>query len=351
MHSTYFLPRYLTVDWERRNFSLVQCEFVENAQQALVPISPLKTSAGDVSIGEKVGIAVGVVVAVATVIGVVAFFLLRRRKNRRQAAEKTRIRDEPSELIRQGFAKGELGTGFDNERYEMMGDHEYPNKPEYRFPEWVDEKARYPGDRSGMAEADGATVAELASRGGFVRPLHEMYDPSTHPVQAPVELDALDAPRELPAVRTARNSAVRSTRHPKAQTPLSHPTSPISEESPHPSPINRQSNRSAPSRSSIFGSLNRSSAPSPAQSTSSQRHFSRGQGPSSSPSRPPDRMRRVSPPDRSPPENFISPVSRQGHFSPPSSNRSGSNPVFSPISPVVQSPEAPQGLWERLRWR
>ena len=199
------------MDWERQNFSIAQCIFSESTQSNLVSISSASSSGSSKSstVGIAVGVAVGVVVLIAAAIA--AYFLIRRRRRNRQqtgaggaAAAAKRNRDDPSEKIRQGFAKGELDTGHDNQRYEMAGsdpDQAAILAAKHDFPGWVNEKANYPGHREGMVEADGggggegsAGRAELLGGGGHrgtVRPLHEMHDPSSQPrFELPVEMDS-----------------------------------------------------------------------------------------------------------------------------------------------------------------
>lgn len=83
---------YLTVDFERSNFSLGQAGFGAQAPKPkLVPITrrtyltePKKSG---MSTGVKAGIAVGIVIGVITLIAV-ALFLFRRRRRRRQELQK-----------------------------------------------------------------------------------------------------------------------------------------------------------------------------------------------------------------------------------------------------------------------
>lgn len=203
---TFLQETYLIVDWERSNFSLSQCLFDPgNSQEKLISIKSVNatsTSQDAASSNTKtIGIGVGVAVAVVLLVGGFgAFFVLQKRKQRRQAAASpTRDEDNEAERICQGFAKAELDTDINHAKYEMdsSGDGSVPKTPR----NWVDEKARHPGLHSelvgdgSMAELNGGQGAsELSSHKGFSGPYHEMYDPSA----ASTELPA-DTPLELPA--------------------------------------------------------------------------------------------------------------------------------------------------------
>lgn len=297
------------MDWERQNFSIAQCIFSESTQSNLVSISSASSSGSSTSstVGIAVGVAVGVVVLIAAAIA--AYFLIRRRRRSRQqsqtGAAAKRNRDDPSEKIRQGFAKGELDTGHDNQRYEMAGSDadQAAMAAKHDFPGWVNEKANYPGHREGMFEADGgggggegsAGRAELLGGGGHrgtVRPLHEMHDPSSQPrFELPVEMDS---PGELhgstpgssapaspvspmrhsgagagtgPAAGEKRGSAGRGLRSPFSKptsSPLSGQASSSSSSGPPPhhhhqsSPSAGGEGPSRPTRSSFLGGFSRS---------------------------------------------------------------------------------------------
>ncbi|KAF1982738.1 acid protease, partial [Aulographum hederae CBS 113979] len=90
---------YLIVDWERQNFSVSQCSWLQGQQQKLVPILPPEgsslyggtnanapdstTSSHGLTTGAIVGVAVGIVVA-ALVGAIIAFVCFRRRKQKHQ---------------------------------------------------------------------------------------------------------------------------------------------------------------------------------------------------------------------------------------------------------------------------
>ena len=395
------------MDWEHQNFSVSACIFAENSQQHLVAITSATSSSS--SSGSKVGIAVGVTVGVVVLIAaaIAAFFVIRRRK-RRQTGATGKGYEDPSEKIRQGYIKGELGTGHDNQRYEMAGSDPSHTKTtdDHDIPGWVNEKANYPGDRSGMVEADGAgsARAELGGPGpvaprSTVRPLHEMHDPQSQPrfelpADSPGELQGSTPGSSMPGspVSSTRRSA--GTTHHRAgssglfRSPFSKPTSPLSaaEGSPHPSRLDRRldthSSTSAgpassrPSRSSFLGfsrlggNNNRASEASGPSSVYSRDTQYRGPPHPSQPSdggdgpiRPPPQNsnypgRSSNNPNQAASEPFSPAVSRQGTFErsgtpgstaprPAGTGPAPEEDIGSPISP--QSPEQHQGLWGRLR--
>ena len=199
---TFMQEAYLIVDWERQNFSLSECVFSETTTPNLLAIASTtkSSSSGGSSTGKTVGIAVGVVILVLIIAAAIGTYIyLKKRRDRRERDSK-RSSTPPDETIRAGFAKGELGTGIGNERYEMMGSDPLLPQPEDRGgspSQWVDEKARHPGDRSNMAEVEGGSgvfVSELpgpqqggrgaAATGGY----HEMHDPTVAPVELPADI-------------------------------------------------------------------------------------------------------------------------------------------------------------------
>ncbi|KAL9126598.1 MAG: hypothetical protein Q9217_004372 [Psora testacea] len=340
---TFLQEAYLTVDWERRNFSISQCVFSETATQNLVPISSVSSSSSGLSSSAKIGIAVGVVAA-AVVLGLATFFILRRRKVRHAAAAAAdKSEENPGGVIRQGFVKEELGTGFDNTRFEMEGSHGNASKPYGgKEADWVDEKARYPGIRPNLAEVEGGEGrAEMAAAGGGFyggRGIHEMYDPSSiPPVELPTESPRGEMEGSTPASSPRRSGIPKS--------PFSNPLSSLSSTpSSNSSPILHKGSRR--SRSSFFSSFsrggNRSSGLS-APSLPSQPSTSAEPG---SPAISPDRNRTARPPAPNP--ELFSPVSRKETFS-PAPTKGGQDPegVLSPISPV--SLPTGKGVFGRFR--
>ena len=328
--------RYLIVDWQRRNFSISQCAFTDNMQENLVPImstaSSGSSSSGGSSTGKTVGIAVGVVVVILVVAGIVAAIFWRKyQKNKKLQLKAEGGETPPDETIRQGFGKGELDTGNDNQRFEIAGSDPKP-QPYAPVGGWVDEKARYPGDRSNMAEVEGgdSSTAELGPSQRFqTQGFHEMYDPSApeaHPVELPASIpgrNELEGSNPTSVTSLPRQRASRSR--------FSNPGSPSS-----PSSTKRRSfkdrfssGRPQPSRTSTQDSI-------PSLPSASSPHPNNLRGPSSPPSTDP----------------IFSPVSRQGTGTFPSDDEGGpsssrGNPIFSPVSP--DGPQATLGMFERLR--
>lgn len=350
---TFLQESYLKVDYERRTFSLSQSIFSENSKSVLVPITSPTASTG-LSTGVKVGIAIAVVVG-GVLLGTLAafFFIRRRRARRRAAAEAAKSGLNPNEEpIRQGLAKGEMGAGIENSRFEMQGSDGNALKPYGgRTPPWVEEKSRYP--EAGYAEVDGEEPrAELGGRPGAPGPgfyggrgLHEMYDPSSI---LPVELPGAGLRGEMEGSTPSSSPGVvhSSSRPPRSSffkrgsgsAGGSRPSS-----SSRPSPLGRHD--SPPSSSSLFGPFSRrgdaakgqqrssdSSAPSPRSPPSSS---SRGPSSPAGAVRP-NGFEMVSPPPaargserRS--DHVFSPISRQGTA--PTAGSDG-DAIMSPISPA-----------------
>ena len=322
------LRSYLIVDWERRNFSLSQCQFSTSTKQKLVAIhSPnASSSQGGLSTGTKVGIAIAVVILVLLAALLMYLLLRRHQKKKRLAANPPQPGLNPAEdTIRRGHAKGELGTGLDNTRYEMEGSDGNALRPYGgATPPWVNEKARYPGldNRAEADSADASPRVELNSPttaiapGGFFggRGVHEMYDASSIP------------PIELPGDRTHRREMEGST--PSDSFFSSNPSSPLSRpQSGKPSPA---------SRTGLFRAMwRRSKGSSTAGGPSAPSSPRRSNG-----SRGPASLTGAGARDEhssSDMSGLMSPVSRRATFSPPlrpgrDSEREGG--VLSPISPA-----------------
>ncbi|KAG8529399.1 uncharacterized protein KY384_006036 [Bacidia gigantensis] len=206
---------YLKVDWERRNFTLSQCNFTQGAEAKLMAISSPGASTTGISTGIKVGVAVAVVAGTLVIITLTTWLYLRWRNARRRAAEeaaKTGVNPKEG-MIRQGFAKGEMGTGIENARFEMEGSDGNALKPYGgRTPPWVDEKGQYPGfAANGISEMDTeAQRAELVGAIGFYggRGVHEMYDPSSvPPIELPTGTEEQFSPRVGAKDRSGRSSS------------------------------------------------------------------------------------------------------------------------------------------------
>jgi len=303
-----------------------------------------KSSSGGSSTGKTAGIAVGVVVGVLAIGGAIgAYFFLRHKKYKKISSEQSRRHDSPlpDEAIRQGFEKGELDTGFDNQRYEMAGSTPDHSKPKDQgSPGFVDEKGNYPGNRSGMAEADGGgvSVPELtgsASQQRFaLRPLHEMYDPSAPATELPGDQPSTGELHGSNPTSAASSPGIFARRNRG-----SNPASPISQTARRRSFRERLSGRPTSTIDSLpsLESPARGGAPSPPAKDGAA---AIGFGHSGEPFSPVSRQGTFTP----------EPVSRQGtldNFPSPRSNHS--NPLFSPVSPTSPSPRMNRGMFERLR--
>ena len=282
-------------------------------------------------------------------LGALAAFLItrRRRARRRAAAEAVKSCLTPNEdPIRKGFAKGEMGAGIENSRFEMEGSDGNSLKPYGgRTPPWVEEKSRYPGE--GFAEVDGEDFrAELggprAQPAGFYggRGVHEMYDPSSI---LPVELPAAGVRGEMegstpggsPGVVQSPSRPPRSSFF-KRSSGGSRPSS-----SSQPSPIRR--NETPPSSSSLFGPFSRrheskGQRSSDASVPSARSRATSSRGPSSSgrmaPQKRSDTISPPAPTGGGSGRDVFSPISRQGTFSPPSQRGKSDDNIMSPISPA-----------------
>ncbi|GAB7352318.1 hypothetical protein MBLNU459_g2766t3 [Dothideomycetes sp. NU459] len=131
---TFLQEAYLIADYERRNFTIAPCAWVENAAADLrTIISPNTTistggngGGGGLSAGAIAGVAVGIV-AVIALLGL-ALWLLRRAKNKRKLAElegasarRTDSQKDSNDLSKP-FISGPIGgeLGNDSEIHEMQ---------------------------------------------------------------------------------------------------------------------------------------------------------------------------------------------------------------------------------------
>ncbi|CAF9917349.1 MAG: hypothetical protein ALECFALPRED_011113 [Alectoria fallacina] len=343
---TFLQEAYLTVDWERQNFSISECLFSEDMQQNLVAIqsqSDLTTSGGS-STGRTVGIAVGVVLGVLVIAAAIGGLLWKKHRDKRDSeekAEKAKMLDNDIEdQHRQGF-KQELGVDNEHQRFEMQGStpEEAKAKAEAAQAQWIDEKARYPGERSGMAEVAGGDVSrsEVAagdvsrpelpsSQGGPLRPFHELYDPSAPPAELPGDLVGVGEMEGcIPQPGLSSQSSFSSSR--RRSSNRNNPGSPLSQSSGRLSLMNRVSRGKRQSHGPI-PSLH-TTAPTPPPK------------PATGPSSPPPSVRPTS--RRMPSNEIYSPLSNEDVLSPGSARmagRGGNN---------VSSPEASRGgIWTRM---
>jgi len=93
---TFLQEAYLTVDWERQNFSVSQNSWVANAPKQIMPIMSVNSSllstskpsrGASVSTGAMVGIALGIILLIC-VVGVLSFLLWRSNRRRKLLAKK-----------------------------------------------------------------------------------------------------------------------------------------------------------------------------------------------------------------------------------------------------------------------
>lgn len=348
---TFLQEAYLTVDWERRNFSISECLFSETYQQTLVAIqSPSDTTnSGGSSTGKTVGIAVGVVVGVLVIAAAIGVFLWKKHQAKRESenerAEKAKMLESGvDDQLRQGF-KQELGVDNEHQRFEMQGStpEEAKAKAEAAQAQWIDEKARYPGERSGVAEVAGGDVSrsevaagdvwrpELASsHGGPLRPFHELHDPSAPLAELPG-----DGVGELEGSIPALSNQPSFSSSRRRSSNRNNPGSPLSQSSGRLSLMNRVSRGKRQSRDSI-----------PALHTTAPTPPPKNDGPTS----PPASFRPTS--TRMPSNDIHSPPSNDYVVSPPNAGTPscGGAQVSSPVSPA--SPEASRGgIWKRMTGR
>ena len=345
---TFLQEAYLTVDWERQNFSISECLFSENMQQNLVAIqSPSdKTSSGGSSTGKTVGIAVGVVVVVLIIAAAIGVLFWKKhqakQKSEKEEAEKARMLENEREYQHQQGFKQELGVD-EHERFEMQGStpKEAQAKAEAAQAKWIDEKARYPGERSNMAEVAGGDVSrsEVAagdvsrpelpsSQEGPLRPFHELYDPSAPPAELPGD-SVGEMEGSIPALST--QNSFSSSRRRSSNRNL--PGSPLSQSSGRLSLANRVSRGKRQSRDSVPALHTTAPTPPPKPAT----------GPTSPPPSVRPNSRRI------PSNDIYSPLSTEDTTSPGNVETAAprGNNIFSPVSPASPEPSR-GGIWARM---
>ena len=343
---TFLQEAYLTVDWERQNFSISECLFSENMQQNLVAIqSPTdKTNSGGSSTGKTVGIAVGVVVGVLVIAAVIGVLFWRSHRAKREMekaeAEKAKMLENEREYQhRQGF-KEELDVGSEHQRYEMQGsDPEARAKAEAAQAHLIDDKGGY-RERSDIAEASGGDVSRVevaagdvsrpelsSSLAGPLRPFHELYDPSTPPAELPghpVGPEELEG--STPAI--SNQPSMSSTR--RRSSNRDNPGSPLSQSSGRFSLANRVSRGKRQSRGSIPSLHTTAPTPPPKPAASPTPSF-----------RPTSR--------RVPSNDIYSPLSNEEPMSPGDTGAVGGagKNVFNPVSPPSAEPSR-GNIWARM---
>lgn len=206
---------YLTIDWERKNFSISQCVFNDaalngapqlvailpkDAVPSQLPSPPAAAKSSSPSTGEIAGIVVGVIVILALLIGGFAIFKLKQRRKKNRSPEPAIIPlvpQNPSAYSQNQneHSKGELATGREHERYEL------PSKS----PSAAFIRSEKPRDFDGHTRTIGVKddqpyVLELPSPDPDLslplQPVHEMDSPSLRPVAA--ELAANEPPKHEP---------------------------------------------------------------------------------------------------------------------------------------------------------
>ena len=124
------------MDWERRNFSLSQCSFIDNSPQKIVAIAapspspePSKRgSSGSSSSGKKIGIGVGVALAAILVVGILWFVFSRRRKRQNKTREDKKPEVDVAEFAQSGYEKAELNADNEHAIHEK-GDFDNDQRP------------------------------------------------------------------------------------------------------------------------------------------------------------------------------------------------------------------------------
>lgn len=214
---TFLQESYLTVDWERQNFSISACNWVLGENKNIVPIiSPKYTgendgSSGGLSTGAIIGIAVGIGLVVILAIG--ALFMFFRRRRQRQKEEKAK-----ADYVEQAAAAKESSS----EKEEPLnsptqdgsgGSHVFP-------------KAELPAD-SKHADADRkdadppTTFGRLVEAENTERPIYEMEGD----MPAPNEAGGRQlSEKESMMVREARYNGVDPSGAPEVPPPFEEDT-------------------------------------------------------------------------------------------------------------------------------
>lgn len=217
---TFLQESYLTVDWERQNFSISQCNWALDENKSIVSIiSPKYTGENDASSGLSTGAIIGIAVGIGLVVifAAGAFFLWFRRRRQRQMDEKAK-----SNYASQAAA---AAKGPSSEKEDPLHSPAQDSGVGHVFP-----KAELPAD-SKFADADAdaerkdadspTSFGRLVEAENTERPIYEMEGD----VPVPNESGGRQlSEKETMMVREARYNGVDPSGAPE--------TSPMSEEPP-----------------------------------------------------------------------------------------------------------------------
>lgn len=209
------------MDWERSNFSLSQCLFIENSQQKFFAIDAnsangtssdiTATAKSSSNHGKTIGIAVGVTIPLVVIACIFAVFVYLQRKKRPPPVEPKPIDSEeaPPLAVPRGDPK-ELDA-------EKTAIHELPGGPQNQtkrsphVPPWVVQNDDSGRDQSEMGDLAGNQAGPgLSPSEPLLASVHEMHGSQT----IPFELQA-DSRGELagsPVIRKASSGGASSLR-------------------------------------------------------------------------------------------------------------------------------------------
>jgi len=204
----FFQEAYLTVDYERRNFSVSQCSWDSSASEQVATIYPKDyhptpnnstaspaesagaSSKASIPVSTIIGIVVGIVAVIILISAGMRFFL--QHKRHRSGVE--RIDDDGrSEIDKNGLGKGDLNSlgelQSDLQLPQLHGDHK-----DFLGPELPSPQTTFP-----MQTFNGKEVStvELESKG----PVYELDSSTTGAIE-------LESPRgiEMDALSTIKSS-------------------------------------------------------------------------------------------------------------------------------------------------
>lgn len=232
-HLTYL--RYLIVDWDHRHFSLSQCLFNENSPQKIVAIAAVSNppdgsktgNSRSSSNGPKIGIGVGVALAVIFVAGIISFILYRRQKRPNKHREEKNAEVDIAEVSRSGYEQAELGAGNENAIHEKgdFDNDQSPGQPKTRAStrSWG-RGEELSGGTSAIGElgADRVTGG-LSSSEPLLGPVHELQGQPRSPAAA-FELSA-EQRSELPGSSPVKVKDGVAGSSPNPSSPISQPSS------------------------------------------------------------------------------------------------------------------------------